>query len=348
MSIENDLKRRDVTINSIGLQIFSEKDDINKKDFNYVDIVDKLVDPFGGINDIKNKIWRTTGLAEDRFQEDPTRMLRALRQSVTMNLSLDTDTKNAIIKNKNLINITIKEESSSRIADEIVQIMKNINNEVNNDDILDVFFELRDILYIRHEAKKYVKGELIKNSSTLRVRMAYLLTPHLDDKDDVFNSQNWINYFNLSAAPHYSKYDVKFINCVSELSNSFAKNMYDVNHLKIHLRKTLQKLEMIAPNYGKIYFKDFIEYCCGIYKFNFDKEINSNLLNEIINITVLKIDHVNINGHDIMNIYRNVTGNEIKGNKIKEIKSMYFDMITRDQIVNDNVILKNHYQSLLI
>ena len=59
-SIEEDLPRRDFTMNAIA------------------DNGDQVVDTFGGIADIRQKLIRTIGKADERFQEDPIRMMRAI------------------------------------------------------------------------------------------------------------------------------------------------------------------------------------------------------------------------------------------------------------------------------
>jgi tRNA nucleotidyltransferase (CCA-adding enzyme) len=71
-TILEDLARRDFTMNAIA-----------------VDEAGVLIDPFDGQGDIEMKLIRTVGNAEDRFQEDGLRLLRALRFSVTKGFALD-------------------------------------------------------------------------------------------------------------------------------------------------------------------------------------------------------------------------------------------------------------------
>ncbi|HIP13123.1 MAG TPA: polynucleotide adenylyltransferase [Arcobacter sp.] len=83
VTIQEDLKRRDLTINSIA----------------YDEIDEKYIDPYGGIYDIKNKILRHTSLA---FIEDPLRVLRLARfQSKFPQFSIDISTKKLVYKMKN-------------------------------------------------------------------------------------------------------------------------------------------------------------------------------------------------------------------------------------------------------
>ena len=117
-SIEEDLKRRDFTINAMALG-FSKKDDFVSKL--------KIIDPFNGKKDLKNKIIRAVGKPEDRFSEDALRMMRAVRFAVTLEpfkiWKIEEKTAKAIKKNAHLLNFISKE----RIRDELMKIIMSPN-----------------------------------------------------------------------------------------------------------------------------------------------------------------------------------------------------------------------------
>lgn len=100
-SLEDDLSRRDFTINAMA---WSPKTD--------------LVDLFGGQQDIERHIIRTVGAADTRFKEDALRMLRAFRFASKLSFCLDEDVYNSIATNYRLIQNVSKE----RIGSEFVQI----------------------------------------------------------------------------------------------------------------------------------------------------------------------------------------------------------------------------------
>lgn len=107
-TIEEDLSRRDLTINSIAMNPFEN---------NYIDM-------FNGINDIKKRIIRFTGDVDKRINEDPIRMIRACRFLAMIERSrFAKDTFFAIRKNAKLIDSVPKE----RIRLEIVKAMKAKN-----------------------------------------------------------------------------------------------------------------------------------------------------------------------------------------------------------------------------
>lgn len=73
--IETDLSRRDFTINAMA----------------YNPLDEHLVDPFGGQQDLKERLIKTVGEASQRFAEDALRMLRAVRFMAELKFTLDTD-----------------------------------------------------------------------------------------------------------------------------------------------------------------------------------------------------------------------------------------------------------------
>ena len=106
--IEEDLKRRDFTMNAIG----------------YNDI-DGFVDLFDGKGDIERKIIRCVGDPNDRFNEDGLRMLRAIRFSAQLGFEIDNETFDAIAQNNTLI----KNISAERIREELTKILVSDNPE---------------------------------------------------------------------------------------------------------------------------------------------------------------------------------------------------------------------------
>ena len=104
-TIEEDLARRDFTINALATGL--EGSEL------------KIVDPFGGQKDLKNKIIRAVGKAEDRFSEDALRMLRAVRFATIFGFNIEEKTSQAIKKNSPWLQAISKE----RIRDELLKII---------------------------------------------------------------------------------------------------------------------------------------------------------------------------------------------------------------------------------
>ncbi len=105
-TLEDDQNRRDFTINALALCL-------NKNRFG------ELIDPFGGLNDLKNFVIRTPLNPDITFSDDPLRMMRGIRFSAQLGFFLEANTFEAISRNKDRISIISKE----RIADELNKIM---------------------------------------------------------------------------------------------------------------------------------------------------------------------------------------------------------------------------------
>ena len=105
-SIEEDLSRRDFIINAIAYNPLRG-----------------IVDPFGGISDIKAGVIRTVGDPDKRFSEDALRMLRAVRFSAQLGFSINENTLRSIGINCHMI----ENISAERIRDELTKTLLSDN-----------------------------------------------------------------------------------------------------------------------------------------------------------------------------------------------------------------------------
>lgn len=105
-SLVDDLRRRDFTINALGINL-------NQKNFG------QLLDQFGGLDDLKNGRIRTPLDPDITFSDDPLRMMRAIRFSTQLGFSIDKNALEAIHRNRNRLRIL----SPERITDELNKII---------------------------------------------------------------------------------------------------------------------------------------------------------------------------------------------------------------------------------
>ncbi|RKD28844.1 CCA tRNA nucleotidyltransferase [Thermohalobacter berrensis] len=109
-TIQEDLKKRDFTINSLAIDIMNIEDNrINK---------DNILDVTGGLKDIENKIIRHVNTST--FLEDPIRMLRAVRFMSQFEFDIDDDTARLIREDKN----RLRDMPGERITYELFKILK--------------------------------------------------------------------------------------------------------------------------------------------------------------------------------------------------------------------------------
>ncbi|MBN1621400.1 MAG: CCA tRNA nucleotidyltransferase [Endomicrobiales bacterium] len=138
--IYTDLKRRDFTINALAVSISNAIDEYT------------VIDPTGGIYDIKNKVVRSTNTGI--FNEDPLRLLRAFRIACELKFNIEPKTKKLIkVKSK-----LIRKSANERVRDEIFKILSQPKSfvwikEMDNAGLMDCIFP--EIIKMKKSARNF-------------------------------------------------------------------------------------------------------------------------------------------------------------------------------------------------
>ncbi len=225
-TIEEDLSRRDFTINAIALGAKL-----------------KIIDPFNGQKDLKAKLIRAVGNAEERFQEDALRMMRAVRFFATLGprgqgFSIEEKTREAIQKNSSLL----KEISQERIQDELIKI-------INSERAMEGIEELRETKLLQYIIPELLEGYGISQNK----HHIFTVWEHNLKALDYAASQNW-------------NFDVRFASLVHDVAKprvkkGEGKDSTFYNHEVVGARMAkiiLQRLKFPAQQTEKI--KDLVRY----------------------------------------------------------------------------------------
>ena len=315
-NIENDLSRRDLTINAIAFCPSSGD----------------IIDPFNGLNDLKNKLIRFVGDPIDRIMEDPLRIIRACRFAAKINGEIETNSLNAMIECSDLI----KNIPKDRIQKEIIKAMDYTNasiffNYLHIIGVLkDIFPKLDNCIGHEHGDKHiediYTHSMIVGDSISPKypiVKLAGYL--HDIGKPDSFDPINKTFYKHADIGADILKENLKELRFSNEDIDKIIKLV------KFHMRdiqldsqdKTIRKLISEFTNLG-IDFKDYLrlrfaDQTGNLKKIN-DIKLKIQLgkkINKIANSSEsLTIKDLKITGQDIMKIL-NIKPGPIIGNTLK-------------------------------
>jgi tRNA nucleotidyltransferase (CCA-adding enzyme) len=147
-SFERDTARRDISINSFGL-----------------DYKGRIVDHQGGLQDLQNKLIRAVGNAKERFKEDATRLLRVFRFAAKMDFDIEPETLNAAKELKHLL-LNPKLISQESISQEMYKAAKsgrtlsNFLQKLTDAGILDdILPEFLSMSGMTHNPKYHPEGD---------------------------------------------------------------------------------------------------------------------------------------------------------------------------------------------
>lgn len=151
-NIGDDLKRRDFTVNAIAYSP-----------------ADGYVDRFGGMEDLKNRLIRCVGDADERFGEDALRILRAFRLAAELEFAIEEETARSIHRNRALL----RNISAERINAEFTRLLlsqKAAETLLSYRDVIDIFLP-----GIKEDPCLEEKAKILSSADDLCSRLAVLL-----------------------------------------------------------------------------------------------------------------------------------------------------------------------------
>ncbi|MDO4593758.1 MAG: HD domain-containing protein [Tissierellia bacterium] len=336
-SIYEDLKRRDFTINAMAYR---------KKE---------LIDPFGGLSDINDKVIRAVGDANERIKEDYLRALRAIRFAAVLDFSLDEDLFNAIRQlNQNIsyiskerINVELSKILTSKkpkMAIELLRktgLLKKLLPEVDDMYGFDQHSSFHDYDLYTHSLKvlENTKEDLITRIAALFHDTGKIETFFIDERGEgrFFGHQELSSKL-AQRRLRKLKFSKDLINRSSVLISRHMDNTNDYTRKSIRklIRRVgdkdiyrlldLQKADILATNHNDL---------SNIYK---AYELIESLKDDELST---KKNFLKINGHELIKIgYQE--GKEI-GKLLEELNNMVLD----ERIENDKKTLLKYAKDKL-
>jgi len=159
-SLEEDLARRDFTINAMAARLPSYE----------------LVDPFGGLAALRERVIRTPGRPEDSFSDDPLRIMRAARFAARLGFSVADDVLAAMGTQASRLQIV----SAERISDELTKLMLTRDPAYGIDLLVRTGVEdqvLPEISALRMEVDEHHRHKDVYTHSLIVLRQAIDLEP---------------------------------------------------------------------------------------------------------------------------------------------------------------------------
>ena len=333
-TLEQDLARRDFTINAI---VYDGK---------------KIIDPYHGQKDLKEKIVRCVGNPDKRFTEDALRLLRAIRFASQLGFLIEEKTRKAIEKNSQLIT----KISWERIRDEFLKILKSDH-------------PAEGVLFLRNTGLlKYILPELdvcfsIPQKSPKRHHIYDVGThlvmslKHCPSKDEITRFATLIH--DIGKAKTFKKDEktglITFYNhevvgkkLAEKIAEKFklsSKQKEKLVRLVAYHQFTVSELQTdkairrFIRNVGKEYLLDMLDLRVadrlgsGAKATSWRLELFKKRLIEVQK-EPFKITDLKVNGYDVMSIL------EIKpGPKVGEVLKYLFEKVVEKKLKNEREVL---------
>ncbi len=285
LSVEDDLMRRDFTMNAIAYNKWRG-----------------FVDVYGGYDDIENKTIRCMGNPYNRFNEDGLRILRAIRFAAQLGFEIENETSNAIHDCRHLLDNISKE----RIQNELCKILMSDNCGCH------IMCEYEDVI------EMFLPNTKLRFSQ--RMFMSKLSSEPTDKSDDII-SRLAIMFNNDSDEAYVRLKELRFSNDIVDNVTQLVKyRMFDLPTNKPDMKKFMNNI-----NVEQMQRLIFIKKIKAVLQEDIDNITMSEIIfNQIIdNNECYNLKQLKINGNDLMD--RGVRHGEDVGNMLKRILNMVIE-----------------------
>lgn len=321
------------------------KEDVSRRDFtmNAIAYNKNIVDYFGGIDDIENKIIRTVGNSDKRFKEDALRILRAIRFSSTLNFQIEEETSIAIHKNAKLLSNV----SAERIRTEFTKTLLGVNCfQALNDyiDVIGVFIpEVLHMVGFNQNNKHHIDDLIIHTLKVVKMvkPVNYLrLAAFLHDFGKVTSYS-----VDSQGEGHFYGHEKISAKLAETIMRRLKYSNKDINKVITLIENHMIQIEANEKQLKRLIQKIGIEDLMNLLDLQEADQLSKNKDNvkffKIRNLikkiqdedNVFSIKDLDINGHDLINV------GLIEGPIINKILNQLLEEVVEGNIKNQKELL---------
>lgn len=334
VSIEEDLKRRDFTINAMAM-----------------DSKGNIIDSFDGNKcfDLENNLIKTVGNPETRFKEDPLRIMRALRFSITKGFQLDAATQKAMVDCKDMLNNISKERITAELR-KILTAGVDIQPYFANSDMMKVIKviipELGPCMHFEQHNKYHHQDvynhilSVVDNCKTdkFEVKLAALLHDIGKPQTYVTDAEGWGHFYGHAKVSRDIAETV-----IDERLSLTAREKDLVLALVEHHDMEVHVTEKCARRMLNKFDRDFLSDFCILRQADRDDHVNLDPNRPLVNLndfmatvdeeikknTAVKVSDLAVRGNDLMDTFH------ISGPTVGQTLKALLDAVMDEKVTND-------------
>ena len=334
VSIEEDLKRRDFTINAMAM-----------------DSKGNIIDSFDGNKcfDLENHLIKTVGNPETRFKEDPLRIMRALRVSITKGFQLDAATQKAMVDCKDMLNNISKERITAELR-KILTAGVDIQPYFANSDMMKIIKviipELEPCMHFEQHNKYHHQDvynhilSVVDNCKTdkFEVKLAALLHDIGKPQTYVTDAEGWGHFYGHAKVSRDIAETV-----IDERLSLTAREKDLVLALVEHHDMEVHVTEKCARRMLNKFDRDFLSDFCILRQADRDDHVNLDPNRPLVNLnefmatvdeeikknTAVKVSDLAVRGNDLMDTFH------IFGPTVGQTLKALLDAVMDEKVTND-------------
>lgn len=334
VSIEEDLKRRDFTINAMAM-----------------DSKGNIIDSFDGNKcfDMENHLIKTVGNPETRFKEDPLRIMRALRFSITKGFQLDAATQKAMVDCKDMLNNISKERITAELR-KILTAGVDIQPYFANSDMMKIIKviipELGPCMHFEQHNKYHHQDvynhilSVVDNCKTdkFEVKLAALLHDIGKPQTYVTDAEGWGHFYGHAKVSRDIAETV-----IDERLSLTAREKDLVLALVEHHDMEIHVTEKYARRMLNKFDRDFLSDFCILRQADRDDHVNLDPNRPLVNLNdfmaivdeeikknaAVKVSDLAVRGNDLMDTFH------IFGPTVGQTLKALLDAVMDEKVTND-------------